>query len=64
MKRNVFKVVCRAGKGVCLISLEEFPQASWRLSVESIGSANMSERMEQSFTSGGIIGKPERTWVM
>lgn len=49
---------------MCLILLEEFPQASWRLSVESIGSANMSERKEQSFASRGIIEKPERTWVL
>ena len=52
VKKNVFKGVWRAEKRVSLILPEEFPQASWRLSlsVESIGSANMSERKEQSFS--------------
>lgn len=54
----MFKVVCLGEKGVCLSLRGEFLQASWRLnlSVESIGSANMSERKEKILSArGGFI---------
>ena len=42
---------------MCLPLPEEFLQASWRLhlSVESIASANMSERKERSLSANGSI---------